>query len=74
MRTIITLSKDHLTSLQELCNDEKISRAELIRRAISLYIEKKYSLKKSPDVFGLWKKRKINSLKYEDSLRHEWSL
>ena len=59
MRTIITLSKDHLISLQELCNDEKISRAELIRRAINLYIEKKYSLKKSPDVLGCGKNVKL---------------
>ena len=72
MRTIITLSDNHVKLLGELCGTEKVSRAELIRKAIDAYVEKKRLAKNSVDVFGLWKKRKIDALEYENNIRNEW--
>jgi metal-responsive CopG/Arc/MetJ family transcriptional regulator len=72
MRTIITLTENHVKLLRELCNTEKVSRAELIRKAINAYAQKKSLDKSSVNVFGIWKKRKINALQYESNIRNEW--
>jgi metal-responsive CopG/Arc/MetJ family transcriptional regulator len=72
MRTIITLTDKHVKLLRELCDAEKISRAELIRKAIDAYAEKKRSTKKSANVFGIWKKHKVDALQYENNIRNEW--
>ena len=50
---------------------EKASRAEIIRRAVGSYILAKQS-GKGRSAFGLWKKKKVNALKYEAILRTEW--
>lgn len=74
MRTIITLTKEQVKFLKNLQSREKgkVSRAELIRRALDFYSKSiKTNIPKN-EVFGLWKKRKVDALKYEDQLRDEW--
>jgi hypothetical protein len=72
MRLIITLSKKQLKELKLLEQNKNISRDKLIHNAIDAYIEEKCSIKNIPDVFGLWKNRKINALEYEDHIRADF--
>ncbi len=71
MRTIVELPDEQVEALGNICAQEKVSRAEIIRRAVGNYIQEKQS-GKGQNAFGLWKKKKINSLKYESRLRAEW--
>jgi len=74
MRTIIDLPEELIAQLDALRAAERVSRAEIIRRAIRLYLKHVGH----PDrtrleaAFGLWKARKIDSLAYEDAVRREW--
>jgi len=72
MRTIVELPDEQLEALGDICSKEKASRAEIIRRAVGSYILGKQS-GKGQSAFGLWKKKKINALKYEAKLREEWA-
>ena len=71
MRTILEIPNEKIKALDHICQKESISRAELIRRAIDRYLSEaaKEGVEKS---FGIWKHRKINSLKYEKIMRAEW--
>ena len=71
MRTIIDLPEQDIRDLAEISQREKISRAEVIRRAVRHYLEQ---LRPPSDqnAFGLWRKRKLDGLRYQDKLRGEW--
>ena len=71
MRTIVELPDEQLEALGRICSQEKTSRAEIIRRAVGNYIHEKHS-GKGRNAFGLWKRKKVNALKYENRLRAEW--
>jgi metal-responsive CopG/Arc/MetJ family transcriptional regulator len=71
MRTIIDLPKEQLQRLSSLCEKEKISRAEAIRRAVNkLMAETSFDSLES--AFGIWKHKKLSSRQYVDRLRSEW--
>jgi metal-responsive CopG/Arc/MetJ family transcriptional regulator len=72
MRTIVEIPIDKIQLLDKLCLIQKISRAEMIRRAIDKMIIDTSEIRRQSS-FGSWKRKKINSLKYEESLRSEWS-
>ena len=73
MRTIIQIPENIEAALAEICRREKISRSEAIRRAINLLLIQEAKRGRARDtVFGIWKDRKIDSLKYEDKIRSEW--
>lgn len=75
MRTIIDLTDEQLARLEEVAEREGISRAEAIRRAVdTAYADvdaTRYDEARQA-VFGLWKGRKIDALRYVDGLRDEW--
>ncbi len=71
MRTIIDLPEDQLEALGEICAQKKVSRAAVIRQAVAGYIQQSKA-GRGENAFGLWKKKNINALKYEDKLRAEW--
>ena len=60
MRALVDIPEKQLHDLADICATEKVSRAEIIRRAISAYLENKKS--ESVDVFGLWKDRKVDGV------------
>ena len=71
MRILVDIPDRTLESLAEICAQEGVARAEIIRQAIALY------LKDQPlqeDVFGIWKSRqdRVDGLVYERNLREEW--
>jgi len=71
MRTLVDLGDTQLQALDELSKKEKLTRAALIRRAIDDYLVKQRD-KQEGDAFGLWGKRKVDSLAYQKKVRSEW--
>ncbi|MCF3649571.1 CopG family transcriptional regulator [Synoicihabitans lomoniglobus] len=71
MRTIIELPDDQVTALAELCDREKISRAEAIRRAVDVMLTEKQVLSRDA-AFGAWAQRG-DSRTAVDGLREEWN-
>lgn len=72
MRTIIELPNDLLKTLDQVAKGHSLSRAEVIRRAIALYLKQEAPAMEQEDAFGLWRGRDLDALAYEDSLRAEW--
>ncbi len=73
MKTLIDIPEQQINELKNLCQSQGLSRAEIIRRAISVYIEQHKS--QDADAFGLWKHKNPQTddgLQYQKSLRDEW--
>jgi metal-responsive CopG/Arc/MetJ family transcriptional regulator len=71
MRTLVDLGDTQVQALDELSKREKRSRAALIRLAIDEYLAKRHSQQEG-DAFGLWGKRKVDGLVYQEKVRSEW--
>jgi hypothetical protein len=70
MRTLVDLPESELEQLNVISRARKISRAELIRQAVSGYLaQNKAGLE---DSFGLWKKKDVDGVAYQERLRSEW--
>jgi metal-responsive CopG/Arc/MetJ family transcriptional regulator len=70
-RILVDLPDAQVEELAALVETEQRSRAAVIRDAIDTYIaQHKRAL--GADVFGLWKSKKIDGLKYQQELRSEW--
>jgi hypothetical protein len=71
VRTIIELPSDQLTALDALCARDGISRAEAVRRAVAEHLARERSAR--PDeAFGLWRRRPVDGVAYQQRLRGEW--
>ncbi len=71
MRTLVDLGDTRIRALDELSRKDKRSRAVLIRQAIDDYLAKRCS-KQEGDAFGLWGKRKVDGLAFQEKVRREW--
>ncbi len=71
MRTIIDIPAHLVEAIDALARQEKISRAEAVRRAMSDYLAKR-AVHRPDAAFGIWKNRNVDPLSYEDELRGEW--
>jgi len=71
MRTLVDLGDTQVQALDELSKKEKRSRAALIRQAIDDYLGKQRG-RQAGDAFGLWGKRKVDGLAYQEKVRREW--
>ena len=70
MRTIVDLPEQELKAVKALARRENLSQAEILRRAVRLYLEsQRHELE--PQAFGLWGCR-TDGLAYQESLRDEW--
>jgi Ribbon-helix-helix protein, copG family len=70
MRMLVDLPDAELEQLNVLSKARRVSRAELIRQAVAGYLEQnKAGLE---DSFGLWKKKAVDGVKYQERLRGEW--
>jgi metal-responsive CopG/Arc/MetJ family transcriptional regulator len=72
MRTLVDLPEMELERLNILSRARKVSRAELIRQAVSGFLaQNKAGLE---DSFGLWsgKKKRVDGVEYQDKVRSEW--
>ncbi len=71
MRTLIDIPEALLRDIDALAKREEISRAEAVRRAMADYVLQRADPR--PDAaFGIWKSRRIDALRHEDTLRGEW--
>ena len=70
MRALIDIPDNKIKELAEICRIEKVSRAELVRQAISAYLEMKKTL--TVDAFGVWKERGVDGMAYQEQVRAEW--
>lgn len=70
MRTLVDIPDSQIEDLAAVCAAKRLSRAEVIRQAITLYVEKN---KPSAEIaFGSWKNRGVDGLAYQEGLRSEW--
>ena len=72
MRTIVDVPDAMLSEVDALAEREHISRAEAVRRALAAYLAAR-ATSRPEAAFGIWKRKKIDPLDYEDSLRGEWN-
>lgn len=70
MRTLVDIPDRQIKDLMAICEAEKVSRAEAIRQAISLYLKNKKP--EEVDAFGIWKDKNIDGLTYQEQMRSEW--
>lgn len=70
-RTIINLQDTLLDQLSEMAENAHISRSELIRQALQTYLEQQ-APKAAPNVFGLWKNKRVDGLAFQNKQRSEW--
>lgn len=70
MRILMDISDQQIKGLTAIGEAEKLSHAELIRQAITAYLEKKRP--KAIEAFGLWKDRKVDGVLYQEQSRSEW--
>jgi predicted transcriptional regulator len=70
-RILIDLSDTQVEELTTLAEQEQRPRATLIREAIGVYlVDRRQTLEHG--VFGLWKGRGVDGLRYQQKLRSEW--
>jgi len=71
MRTIIEIPDQQLEQMKPLLQQEGISRAELIRRAVKDYLQR-FESDEECSAFGLWANNPRDGLSYQEELRSEW--
>lgn len=71
MRTIIDLTAEQVRALATLCESQKISRAEAVRRAVARYVAEEQRPGRER-AFGAWKGKRTDSVALIRRLRDEW--
>ncbi len=71
-RTLVGFSERDIQALDALSEAKRVSRAELIRQAVTQYLAKFTADAPSTDAFGMWAYKKIDGLAYQQRLREEW--
>lgn len=70
-RILVDLPDSQVNDLAAIVAVEQRPRAAIIRDAIEAYIaQRKNEL--GTEVFGVWKKRTVDGLTYQQELRSEW--
>ena len=72
MRTIVDLPEEQLQALARICQQEKISRAEAVRRAVAGLVAAASPQPSAEVGFGVWRHKKLKSRQHVDRLRAEW--
>jgi predicted transcriptional regulator len=71
MRALIDMNDAQAEALDALAKRMRQSRAALIRAAIDDYLDRHHR-EQVEDGFGLWGKRRIDGLAYQEKVRNEW--
>ena len=71
MRTLVDIPEEDLSLLKKIGEAGNISRAELVRRAISAYLSP-HKHAAPLRAFGLWGRNKRDGLEYQEKIRREW--
>lgn len=65
------MPEEQLGALARICEEQKISRAEAVRRAVDHLIKETASRRKDAG-FGIWRHKRLDGRKYVEKLRSEW--
>jgi len=71
MRTVIDLPDEQIGPLKTLAEQMRLSRAELVRRAVADYL-RRHRPATDDDAFGIWQDRDEDGVAYQERLRSEW--
>lgn len=71
MRSLVDMTAEQVEALDALAKRVRQSRAALIRAAIDDYLDR-HRCKEVEEGFGLWGRRKIDGLDYQEKVRREW--
>ena len=70
MRTLVDIPDQQIEELAAISAASKISRAEVIRRAIAAYLDEHRASAES--AFGIWKGTPDDGQNYQERMRSEW--
>jgi metal-responsive CopG/Arc/MetJ family transcriptional regulator len=71
MRTVVDLPDEQIEPLKALAQQMKLSRAELVRRAVADYL-RRHRPAENDAAFGLWRDRGEDGVAYQERLRSKW--
>ena len=71
MRALVDIPNDLIEDLAKLSAAKKLSRAEIIRQAITAFVNDN-KLPTRESAFGLWSDTGVDGVAYQDVLREEW--
>jgi len=71
MRTVIDLPDEQIEPLKAAAESLKVSRAELIRRAVTEYL-RRFEAPAEDAAFGIWQHCGEDGLAYQERMRAEW--
>ncbi|MCM2404100.1 ribbon-helix-helix domain-containing protein [Rhizobium sp. S153] len=71
MRTLVDIDEKALAALDDIARRQRVSRASLIREAVSDLLLKRQG-PADEAAFGLWAEKKVDGLAYQKALRQEW--
>ena len=71
MRAIIDLPNAQVQELDRLRRRNRVSRTELVRQAVTAFLEQQHR-EQACKAFGLWKKKPVDALDLQRRLRQEW--
>lgn len=71
MRTIVDIPSKDIQALDILSEQEHVSRAAVIRKAIEAYLQT-HAASDPKAAFGIWKKKPKDGLELQRRLRREW--
>ena len=71
MRTLIDIPEDDLKLLNQVAKELSISRAELVRRAVSTALAP-HRRKMNHAAFGAWSEFGEDGVAYQERMRAEW--
>lgn len=71
MRTIVDLPDEQIEGLRALSEHSRLSRAELLRRAVAEYLQR-HAPDEADAAFGMWRSAPRDALALQRALRDEW--
>ncbi|AGA91437.1 Ribbon-helix-helix protein, copG family [Thioflavicoccus mobilis 8321] len=71
MRTVIDLPDDQIAPLKDLAESLNVSRAELIRRAVTDFL-RRHEVPTEDAAFGIWRGHDEDGVAYQERARSEW--
>jgi metal-responsive CopG/Arc/MetJ family transcriptional regulator len=71
MRTLVDLPEADIRALDELGERRHVSRAKIIREAVSAFLTKSADAN-AQEAFGLWRDQNVDGLDYQRQVRSEW--